>query len=36
VIDCGPGHDIVNYLGAIDTADVISADCEDVNANTSD
>ncbi len=36
VIDCGSGHDVVNYLGAIDTTDVIRADCEDVNANTSD
>ena len=36
VIDCGSGHDVVNYLGAIDTTDVIRANCEDVNANTSD
>ena len=35
-IDCGPGHDVVNYLGPIDTRDVISTDCEEVNANTSD
>jgi len=35
VIDCGSGHDVVNYLGAIDTTDVIRANCEDVNANTS-
>ena len=36
VIDCGSGHDVVNYLGAIDKDDVIRANCEDVNANTSD
>lgn len=35
-IDCGSGHDVVNYLGAIDTADVISKNCDEVNANTSD
>jgi Ca2+-binding RTX toxin-like protein len=36
VIDCGRGHDVVNYLGAIDTDDVISTNCEEVSANTSD
>ena len=36
VIDCGAGHDVVNYLGPIDPKDVIRANCEDVNANTSD
>jgi hypothetical protein len=36
VIDCGSGHDVVNYLGAIDPDDVIRANCEEVNANTSD
>jgi hypothetical protein len=35
-IDCGSGHDVVNYLGPIDAQDVISDNCEDVNANTSD
>ncbi len=36
VIDCGKGHDVVNYLGQIDPDDVIRANCEEVNADTSD
>jgi len=30
-LSCSPGHDVVNDVGAIDTGDVSSSDCEAVN-----